>query len=576
MLIQIDILSGVQIISNTPLVPDQHFYEDDNVFITVFGSVFDSAKIQWLNVNAIQIYPDLKTAFMNRIEGAGSLIICNKKDNTIRVFTDPYRLFCLYIVQLPDKLILSDSLRQIGENVQLTVNETSIIELACINTTIGNKTIFNEVQTLPEGKVFTFCKMGNTIAIEEDVFWEFPVRRDREVALTEISEAFYAHVKKGLQLSDSISLALTAGLDSRATLAASLTGREKLQLYTHGFAKSNDVITAQRIAGYFGMHHSFYDLNTADFIRSIPDLARIVNSGYECSLNGLSHAHAVRSYTGQQQLASVFFSSFGGELLRAYYLPAGLPDAISLDAMADGIRRISQVKLKFSVFNKSENAVRDQLNQSIYDELKSAPDTSSYSALADYYYHRRNFNSVTTRFAARYFKVFNPYFSREIYDLLPSVSAHVKRSGAIQKHIVQTGDTYLSRHLLNNRYAVDNSVYSKLRVKAACMQHLARVLVNKVSNRQRQTLYFTDYDAWIKNDHRQWFLHVFEPDGNSNIFNTGELTRFAKQYVSGEQPFAYYRFLTNIFSFLNCINNFMHENIDFSGVNKKTFKSDWE
>ena len=554
MIIQLDIQSGIQILNNRTDNRDLQVLENDDTFLIIYGSLFDSAKVHWISVNELQKYTDLNTAFQNVFEGAASVVICNKKENRIQVFTDPYRLFCLYIFRSQKKILISDSLVQLKNNNNVTINETSILELACINNTIGNKTIYNEISTLPEGKIYSFSKNENAIQEDVESYWDYPTKQDIDISLNEIAEVFNSHVKKGLQLSDSISLALTAGLDSRATLAAALSGKEKLKLYTHGFAKSNDVKVAAGIAKHFGITHNFYDLNSADFIQSIPELANVVNDGYEGSLNGLSHAHAVLSYTKQQQQTEVFFSSFGGELLRTYYLPPDLPSEISLDEMADGIRKISQVKVWFPVFNNNEKLVQEQLNHSIYNELQLAPDKSSFVALADFYYHRRNFNSVTTRFAAQYFKIFNPYFFREIYKMLPDVPAHLKINGDIQKQIVKDGDIYLSKVLLNNQYAAGNSVYSKLLVKAARAEHISKVLINKITNRQLHTLYFTDYDAWIKENHSEWFLNAFENYNNTEVFDKKELSHFTKEYLQGNQPYAYYKFLTNVFSYLNFIN----------------------
>lgn len=554
MMIQLDIHSGIQILDNRTDNLEQQMLENDEICLIVYGSLFDVAKVHWVDVNEIQNYLDLIGAFQNVFEGAASVVRWYKKENKVQVFTDPYRLFCLYIFRSEKKILISDSLIQLKNNISVTANETSILELACINNTIGNKTIYNEISTLSEGKIYSFNKNEHTIHEHVESYWDYPTKQDINISLQEIAEVFSCHVKKGLQLSDTISLALTAGLDSRATLAAALSGKEKLKLYTHGFAKSNDVKVAAGIAKHFDITHNFYDLNNADFIQSIPELADVVNDGYEGSLNGLSHAHAVLSYTKQKQQADVFFSSFGGELLRAYYLPPDLPSEISLDEMADGIRKISQVKVWFLVFNKGEKLVQEELNQSIYNELQLAPDKSSYFAMADFYYHRRNFNSVTTRFAAQYFKIFNPYFSKEIYKLLPDVPAHLKISGDIQKQIVKNGDIYLSKVLFNNQYTAGNSVYLKLLVKAARAQHISKVIINKITNRQLHTLYFTDYDAWIKNYHSEWFLNAFENFNNTEVFDIKELIHFTKEYLQDNQPYAYYKFLTNIFSYLNFIN----------------------
>lgn len=552
MLIAIDNTAGIQVTdAENPMRP-QHYFASENRSIIIYGDLFDTKTAQWLTGKDVADSLDIGHDLMQKWEGAASVIAISR--NRVEVYTDIYRLFCLYSVVQNDVILISDSLAQLRNAVPLHANKQAALELACINCTIGNKSIYTEVNTLTEGCKFTFSLFESTVQQQKEYFWKYPVKTGNAISLDAFAAEFNAHVKTGIQLSDTISLALTAGLDSRATLAAALQGKEKLHVYTHGFQNSQDVLVAKRIAKHLDLHYAFYDLDDRNFIQQIPALTARVNQSYEGSLNALSHAHAVKSYENQQTRAKVFFSSFGGELLRTYYLPENLPEKISLDAMADGIRKISQVKIWYDVFSESETQINEQLNHAIYQELLLAPDKSDYVALADYYYHRRNFNSVTSRFAYTYFTLFNPYFSKAIYAMVPDLQHEWKMNGDIQKQIVRNASPYLQRVLLNNKDAVHSNLVSTAQIAVAKAEYYTKVLINKLTNKWSFQLYFTDYDKWLKENHAEWFVAGFDQNNLHTVFKVPQLQTFSLEYISGRQNFAYYRFLTNIFSYLNFVN----------------------
>ena len=70
------------------------------------------------------------------------------------------------------------------------------------------------------------------------------------------------------------------------------------------------------------------------------------------------------------------FSFFFWRRVAAILLSASRAEkGASLDAMADGIRKISSVPTDLSLFNDPAT-VEDRLNQAIYEELKQAPETT--------------------------------------------------------------------------------------------------------------------------------------------------------------------------------------------------------
>lgn len=503
----------------------------------------------------IQADLDSPAHYFDRTDGHGTLICLDHHRQELTIYTDPYRLYVLYFYLTAEKMIISDSLYEIRREVKLTVNEQAVIELSVINTTIGNKTLYQEIKTPDEGCCYTLRVPGQEPAVS--VHRPFPPPLSGSLDREAFIQRFRSWTAGGIALSQGTSLALTAGLDSRVSLASSLEDPSRIHTYTHGFSTSMDVRVAARLAGRAGVKHRFFDLDNENFIREIPAFFREVNSSYEGSLNALSHAHAVNSYHRQMEVADTFLSSFGGELLRSYYLPPGLKRGASLDAMADGIRKISSVSTDLSLFNDPAT-VEDRLNQAIYEELKQAPETADLSYLADYYYHRRNFNSVTTRFAGRYFRVFSPYFSRCVYDASLLADPEVRRSGDLQKWLVQPAGKKLTSLLLNDKEPVEESVRLQWLVRQKKLAYYSRVAVNKLTNRWTFRLYFTDYDKWIRNYHNDWFRKPFVHIHSDSGVDPEKALAFTNGYLKGDRSFAYYKLLTNLFSTLHFIQQSDH------------------
>ena len=550
MLIKISTELGVQVAFSAAdrKAKDLQIDEQPDYIGITYGYLLCNSSTDWAaNADLMLLAKDGVAKFYNETDGSGTFILIDKQQQQVAIFTDPYRLYCLYVYQSDSEIVISTSLMEIRQAAGLSVDSAALACLLVINCTLGTSTLYNEVKTLEEGCCFTLQCQPH-LQIESRTGWAFPLPGS-PASTGQLQQAFYSHVQRGLQLSDHISLALTSGLDSRATLAASLPGKSKLNTYTHGFSNSMDVSVARKLAKRVQVQHAFYDLekNTA-FHENIPRYMEQVNSSYEGSLNALSHAHAVVSYTQQAALADTFFSSFGGELLRSYYLPGGLSRSPSLAEIAEGIRKMSEVKTRYEIFERSEKETRDTINDAIYQQLKLAPQQGDAVYLTDYYYHRRNFNSVTTRFAGKYFKVFNPYFSRDIYTLAVNSDAVLKRSGKLQQQLVMPEGKTLTHVLINNKTPLTESAYLQWLARYKRVDYITKVLANKLTNRWYFRLYFTDYDNWIKTNHSGWASSLLAAMPEVSSLNKASVNAMGNDYLNGALPFTYYKSFTNVLS----------------------------
>lgn len=536
--------------------PDLQTEEDERKVRIIYGFLYSPELWEWHSPSDF----DLATGDVIRsADGTGTYIEIDKPNKRLVMYTDPYRLYLPYLWQDEVRVLIADSLTELSQMVTLTPSEKAIAQLITINTTIGKETIYNEIELAEEGSVYEFNFSVDKIVKSVTPFRPFPAPDGQVYHADDLAQACSMNLMGGLKLGESFSFALTAGLDSRAILAMSYPEKEKLKAYTHGFEDSMDVKVARKLAGAVGLDYRLYDLGDPSvFTDKLTDCFETVNRYYEGSLNALSHSHAVISYTGQQDRAGIFLSSFGGELLRSYYLPAGVDEHTGLDEWAERIFGISAVPLLDPVF-KDAAATKEQVLQGIYNELALCPVKGNPEYLADFYYHRRNFNGVTTRFAGKYFKVFSPYFQKDLFKMLPGVDPVERKNGRIQKRMVTLNNDHLSRYLLNQKEPVKDGFLPRMRAKSARADYYAKVLINKLTNRWAVKLYFTDYHSWITKDHADWFRSIFEDELPVQAgLELDRIRKFVQEWLEGEQPFKYYKVLTNMSSTLWYLQQIRH------------------
>ena len=100
-------------------------------------------------------------------------------------------------------------------------------------------------------------------------YWTWNEMKKQRVAFDEACEEVWRLLKRAVRLRRSENeqsiLALSGGLDSRSILAAS-EDREKLRAFTFGKKMGDDVVLATKLAGEFGMHHSYLEINEENWL----------------------------------------------------------------------------------------------------------------------------------------------------------------------------------------------------------------------------------------------------------------------------------------------------------------------
>lgn len=167
-----------------------------------------------------------------------------------------------------------------------------------------------------------------------------------------------------------VEVGLTAGLDSRAVLAALLAGfrRDQLRLYTTGTPASRDVRVATKIARYLGLHHEQrpFEPPSSGAFQAHDSLRAFLANGDTSSRGSLAPIPAPRK-PGQ-----IIAGGGGGEIFRGYYY--------RIAGNAVGTKQVVQRLISRKFVRLNELGMRSTLVADVTQRIEQC--FASYAALS--------------------------------------------------------------------------------------------------------------------------------------------------------------------------------------------------
>jgi asparagine synthetase B (glutamine-hydrolysing) len=386
------------------------------------------------------------------------------------VISDAYRVYNLYYFHTNDELIISTEMKHIIALINFEYNNTSIQEFLNYGFIIGTKTYFKNVHRFDAATIYTF---DETMNLNKELYFSIDVSTSF-IAKDYLVE-FNNHLAKGIQLSQNVSLPLTAGLDSRTILSGVLNYKDKIKCYTHGNNNNLDVQIAKRICKDLGIEHFQYNLDEFDYNEKFDSL----NNIFEASINSILFAHLKSVYEFQSSFAAVLFNGNGGELLRYYYYSEGKNN---VDELAEAIYfkiRHSRL-LNIDIF--IDKSVDDKLISGIREELATYRSDDGYFNSNMFYLYNRfsNFSGFSLKLAGKYLNVFLPFLSKKLLNILNGIKPESIHSDVLQSYIIKYNSTKLTNYLVNDHKI---SVKWTLPLLGSYISMISNKILDKISKR---------------------------------------------------------------------------------------------
>jgi hypothetical protein len=541
---------------------DYDYVEKDNLNIFIYGYPFDSSTNSWTSSNDVyQMYLRDGLDFVEDIEGIYTILIFDKIKRSCSLITDRYGIYTLFYLKNDKHIIISDTIGEIIDHMQyIKLNRASIIEYLNFGFKLGNKT---HIEDIYEFKSATIYQISKELEITEECYWNLLDKTEKEkMTEEEFRKIFNEHILTAMSLSEKVSLPLTGGLDTRTILSSCIRKKERLHCYTHGPENHGDIKLAQKICRHFGIGHDSYTWDE-HWIKNLPSNLES-NALMFNGLISLTYLHVIESLKKESRSQELFITgALGNQLYRHHPFGNKVADSTDLDdASLFIIKNLPSVfyfKTDLTYYynnlfnNYNSKEMIDLMKESIKTELMKAKNVKNANDLSDFFLfstYCSNTVSNSLKLTGKYFKVFNPFFHKNLLQQIRFISLKEKTNGHIQKYIIEKNNSYLA----NLPYASSNRIlkYMKLSMNMVSRRVIKRGIFSSPN--------IVDYADWMRNHHKEFIRDVLNHEKmvTKGLFRKQELEKIVELFLndnhslSGKKKillsFSIERFIFNIIS----------------------------
>ena len=236
-------------------VDNYNFLRKDNHFIACTGTLIYDNKIGESALQSIMddYHGDI---FEIREKCHGSFCLMIKYNNKMQICCDKSEIYNVYYYLDGQEVVISNYYYYMAKSIKdrIEVNEFALLEKVFQNCNIDNHTIFNNIYRLAGDesiKIKNSIEILTTCDFEQGIVFGKSEEEWLDIIVDKIKKA----AERTKLFTDSISITMTGGLDSRLQLASLMSVGIKPTLITGcGYrSKNNDYIISQRIAQKYNL-----------------------------------------------------------------------------------------------------------------------------------------------------------------------------------------------------------------------------------------------------------------------------------------------------------------------------------
>ncbi len=293
--------------------------ENGSILLIFSGECFVDSEIG-TGVKLIQLYEQEGPSFLEKLNGLFCGLIIDKRLHKILLFNDRYGIQRVYFHERNGNFYFANEakalLRILPEQRQF--NPDGVAEFLSFGCTLDWKTLFQGIDVLPGGSVWTFengrCRKEKYFSPEK---WESQAQLSEEQFEERFQDTFKRILPRYFATDSKIGIALTGGLDTRMIMACRPQNNGHATCYT--FSGNNGETLDDKIAGNVaaaaGLKHQLLRLGDDFFsnFASHADKAVFTTDGTA----GIFNSHEIYFNHQARQLAPVRLTgNYGSEVLR--------------------------------------------------------------------------------------------------------------------------------------------------------------------------------------------------------------------------------------------------------------------
>jgi asparagine synthase (glutamine-hydrolysing) len=211
----------------------------------------------------LHLYEENGISFLERLNGAFVLLICDLKQKKAILANDRFGLIRAYYAIHDDALLFAPEAKAILQETTFKkeLNPEALVSYFAFGEFWADRTLFKGIHILPPASVLTYGKGDLSVS----QYWQFRYQPDRSLSEKEmaeqVAEAFRTAVARRVKEPLRYGVSLSGGLDCRSVLAAmEPEKRREMATYSYGPPYCDQIAIAKRVADKCGTRHRFMEL----------------------------------------------------------------------------------------------------------------------------------------------------------------------------------------------------------------------------------------------------------------------------------------------------------------------------
>lgn len=312
----------------------EHFYlsQDNDLLICFFGEIFSYHNIEAESItNPAKLfaeeYKKNGVSFFANVNGSFNALIYHFELKKLVLVNDRFGTRPLYYVVSNNTVYFAPEVKAFPSELKSNIDFSSIYDLFSYGHLFGYKTMFKNINQLPEASYLVF-QNGNP---EIKRYWDYPFdeliyirtnfsKKEIEGYTEKLQDTFLKSVERQTRKNrKDILISLSGGLDSRFVIAAAAKNEvDPLTVYTMGEQASEDVIYSGQVVKILGADQTIFKIQPeniwkdADYFSKISDSMSMIYG----PIQGMT---PLRHFNGKSQIkltAQMCDAVFGNTLQR--------------------------------------------------------------------------------------------------------------------------------------------------------------------------------------------------------------------------------------------------------------------
>jgi asparagine synthase (glutamine-hydrolysing) len=242
----------------------------------------------------LHLYEELGISFVERLNGAFVLLICDLRQRKVILANDRYGLIRAYYAVNNGALLFAPEAKAILQDrtFKRELDTEALVTYFAFGEFWGDRTLFKRVNILPPASILTYG--SGKLSVTQ--YWRFSYQPDyslpERAMVEQLTEAFRRAVAVRMRDPLRYGVSLSGGLDCRSVLAAvEPEKRREITTYSYGPSYCDQMAIAKKVAEKCGTRHRFIEITPELIVQNAEQLVWLSDGRNHIEGSSLNPVH---------------------------------------------------------------------------------------------------------------------------------------------------------------------------------------------------------------------------------------------------------------------------------------------